>query len=135
MSTVEASGYILRIKHVDWLQQIFELKKYYSGILRKWRTGTPILFVMKTEVGDSFVAYGIVDKFEMLWEMSPEEEYYCKENGWRCAISFKPLIKFSDPLPLKETFLVNDERKGSFLHGITLTQEQVEAILEQTENS
>ena len=28
-------GYILRVKHEDWAQQVFELNKYYSGIIRR----------------------------------------------------------------------------------------------------
>jgi len=57
----------------------------------------------KTHVGDSFLGYGITDKGEMLWEMSAEEEHYCKENGWKVAITFKPRIKFKSPMPIKTT--------------------------------
>lgn len=124
-------GYILRVKHEDWAQQVFELNKYYSGIIRRWKKGSPILLAMKTEKGDSFVGYGITDKTEMLWEMTPEEEQYCKENNWRCAITFQPLIRFENPLPIKETFLANDDRKGRYLHGASLNETQVEILIEQ----
>ena len=133
MSLDDTPGYILRVSHDDWVQQIYEINKYYSGIMRHWRIGTPILLAKKTEVGDSFLGYGITDKVEMLWEMTPEEEHYCKENGWRCAITFKPLIRFQKPLPIKETFLATDKRKGSFLHGALLREDQVDTLLEQAE--
>jgi hypothetical protein len=38
---------------------------------------------MKAEGRDSFVGYGIVDKVEMLWEMTPEEEDYSRGHGWK----------------------------------------------------
>ena len=84
-------------------ETVFELKKYYSGIIRNWRIGTSILLAKTTHVGDSFLGYGITDKVEMLWEMSAEEEHYCKENGWKVAITFKPRIKFKSPMPIKTT--------------------------------
>ncbi len=126
-------GYILRVSHDDWVEQIFEIKKYYSGIIRNFRIGTPILFAKKTHVGDSFLGYGITQKVEMLWEMSPEEEHYCKENGWKVAISFKPLIKFENPLPIKMTPLKDDKRKGFFLHGALLSEDTVDSILDTAE--
>ena len=45
----DGSGYILRINSDEWAEQIFQLNKYYSGILRKWRNGTPILLARKAE--------------------------------------------------------------------------------------
>lgn len=35
--------------------------------------------------------------------MSAKEEHYCKENGWKVAITFKPRIKFKSPMPIKTT--------------------------------
>ena len=49
MHVEERPGYILRVSHDDWVEQIFELKKYYSGIIRNWRIGTPILLAKKTD--------------------------------------------------------------------------------------
>jgi len=133
MQVEENHGYILRVSHDDWVKQVFELKKYYSGIIRNWRVGTPILLAKKTQVGDSFLGYGITDKVEMLWEMSAEEEHYCKENGWKVAITFKPIIKFENPVPIKMTPLKGDKRKGMFLHGVILTEDTVDTILEIAE--
>jgi hypothetical protein len=134
MVSDENPGYILRVSTDDWVEQIFEIKKYYSGIMRNWKRGTPILLAKKTDVGDSFLGYGITDKVEMLWEMTPEEENYCRENNWRCALTLKPLIRFKNPYPMKGTFLADDPRKGSFLHGAMLMERQVDEILEQAED-
>lgn len=51
--------------------------------MRGWKRDTPILLAKKTDVGDSFIGYGVVGKVEMLWELSPEEAAYCRENNWR----------------------------------------------------
>ncbi len=134
MSGEEKHGYILRISTDSWHDQVYELKKYYPGIMRGWKQDTPILLAMKAEAGDSFIGYGIVDKVEMLWEMSPEEEAYCKENNWKCAITFKTLISYMKPYPIKESILADDPRKGSFLHGVRLTESQINTILEAAED-
>ncbi len=133
MSEDQNYGYILRISTDDWLDQVYELKKYYSGVMRGWRRESPILLAKKTDAGDSFIGYGIVGKVEMLWELPPEEEAYCKENNWKCALSFKALNRFERPYPISESVLAEDPRKGSFLHAARLTEEQVDAILDAAE--
>ena len=70
---------------------------------------------------------------QIVWEMTPEEEDYCKENGWRCALSFHPLTWFPNPIPLRNTFLAQDKRKGSFLHGALLSEAQVDELLDLAE--
>jgi hypothetical protein len=134
MDSDENSGYILRISTDDWKDQVFELKKYYSGVMRNWKRGTKILLAKKTEEGDSFLGYGVADKVEMLWEMNPEEEQYCKENKWKCALTFKPLVTFEKPFPLKHSIMSGDKRKGMFLHGAKLHEDSVDAILEAAED-
>jgi hypothetical protein len=133
MSEEQNYGYILRISTDSWRDQVFELKKYYSGVMRGWKRDTQILLAKKTEVGDSFIGYGVVGKVEMLWELSPEEEAYCRENNWRCALTFKALNGFERPYPIKESILAEDPRKGSFLHGARLTEDQVDEILDAAE--
>ena len=59
---------------------------------------------------------------------------YCRDNNWRCALSFKTLRKFSDPYPIQESIFAEDPRKGSFLHGARLTEEQVDTILEAADD-
>jgi hypothetical protein len=109
------------------------LKKYYSGVMRGWKRGTPIMLAKKTDVGDSFIGYGVVGKVELLWELPPEEEAYCRENNWKCALTFKALKRFEKPFPIKESILADDARKGSFLHGIRLSEDQVDEILDSAE--
>jgi hypothetical protein len=133
MSEGESYGYILRISTDSWLSQVYELKKYYSGVVRGWKRDTPILLAKKTEVGDSFIGYGVVGKVEMLWELLPEEEAYCRENNWKCALTFKALNRFEKPYPIKESILAEDARKGSYLHGARLKGEEVDEILDAAE--
>ena len=133
MSEEQNYGYILRLSTDSWRDQVFELKKYYSGVMRGWKRETPILLAKKTEAGDSFIGYGVVGKVEMLWELSPEEEAYCRENNWKCALTFKALNGFEKPYPIKESLLAEDTRKGAFLHGARLTEDQMDAILDAAE--
>ncbi len=95
--------------------------------------GPPILLAKKPQAGNSSPRYGITDKVEMLFEMSAEEEHNCKENGWKVAITFKPLIKFPNPIPIKMTPLKDDKRKEMFLHGAMLSEDTMNTILEITE--
>jgi len=132
MSETGKFGYILRIKNDEYRDQTFELKKYYTGMMRDYRRGQTILFMKKVKV-DSFIGFGIIDRVEMLWEMTPEEENYCRENKWRVGITFNPLVRFEHPLPKKISILKDDPRKGYFLHGARLTDDQVDTILEQAE--
>ena len=134
MSDEQNWGYILRVSTDDWVNQIYELKKYYSGVMRNWRRDSTILLAKKTQVGDSFIGYGVIGKVEMLWELTPEEETYCRENNWKCSLSFKAMEQYKNPYPIKQTFLAADPRKGAFLHGARLTEQQVEEILEKAED-
>jgi len=134
MSTDENYGYILRISKDDWEEQVYDIKKYYTAIMRGWRRGSTILLARKKEEGDSFIGYGVVGKVERLWELPPEEEAYCQENNWRCVVTFKSLNKFKKPFPIKESILSDDPRKGMFLHGARFTEEQIDAILEAAED-
>ena len=134
MSEDQNYGYILRLSTEDWRDQVYELKKYYSGVMRGWKRETPVLLAMKTDEGDSFIGYGVVGKVEHLWELSPEEEAYCRENNWKCALTFKALNRFERPYPIKESLLADDPRKGSFLHAARLTEDQVDALLDAAED-
>ena len=134
MSEDQNYGYILRLSTEDWRDQVYELKKYYSGVMRGWKRETPVLLAMKTDEGDSFIGYGVVGKVEHLWELSPEEDAYCRENNWKCALTFKALNRFERPYPIKESLLADDPRKGSFLHAARLTEDQVDALLDAAED-
>ncbi|MFP3950929.1 MAG: hypothetical protein ACLFVP_02125 [Candidatus Bathyarchaeia archaeon] len=126
-------GYILRISKDEWLSQVYDLRKYYSGVMRHWDKGTVILLVKKAEEGDSFIGYGVVDKVEKTAEMSPEEKDYCLRNNWRCALSFDELKRFPRPFPIKRSLLAEDPRKGSYLHGVKLSWKVINHILEDAD--
>jgi len=126
----ERRGYILRIIRDDWVEKVFRENRYYSGISRRWRRGDIILFAKKTEAGDSFIGYGVVEKIEEIWELPPEERRYAMEHGWRWALTLNPIFRFKKPIPI----LAEDPRRGSFLHGAMLTEEELDAILEAAED-
>jgi len=127
-------GYLLRLSKESWSEQVFTLGKYYAGIQRNWVRGTPILLAKKVEKkGDCIVGYGVVDKAEHLWEMVPEEETYAKEHGWRVGLTLRAATRFKTPLLIKNSILKEDKRKGAFLHGAKLTEDQIDALLEQAE--
>jgi len=125
-------GYVLRIAHEDLVNQVFSLGKYYSGIQRNFIRGTPLLFAAKSEGGDSVVGYGVVDKAEFLWEMTPEEEAYAREHGWKIALTLRGATRFKNPLLIKNSLLKDDKRKGAYLHGAKLSEGTIDALLEQT---
>jgi hypothetical protein len=126
-------GYVLRIAHEDLVNQVFSLGKYYSGIQRNFIRGTPLLFAAKTEDGDSIVGYGVIDNVEHLWEMTPADEEYAKEHGWKIALTLRAATRFKIPLLIKNSLLKDDKRKGAFLHGAKLTEETIDGLLEQAE--
>ncbi len=133
MKEEENYGYILRISEDKWVKQVFEIKKFYTAVRRKWHRGTNILLAKKTDIGDSFIGYGVVGKVEHLWELPPEEEAYCQENNWKIVISFKALTRFKNPYRIKDTFLAGDPRNGSLLHGARLSEQHTDDILEAAE--
>jgi len=126
-------GYVLRISYEDLVNQVFSLGKYYSGVIRDFKRGTPLLLVAKSEGGDSLVGYGVVDKIEYLWEMTPEEEAYAREHGWKIALTLRGATRFRTPLLIKNSLLKDDKRKGAYLHGAKLTEDTISALLEQAE--
>jgi len=126
-------GYVLRISHEDLVNQVFNLGKYYSGIQRNFIRGTPLLFAAKSKDGDSIVGYGVVDKVEFLWEMTPAEEEYAREHNWKIALTLRGATRFKNPLLIKNSLLKDDKRKGAYLHGAKLSEETIDALLEQAE--
>ena len=138
METQQASsadGYVLRISHEDLVNQVFSLGKYYSGVIRDFKRGTPLLFAAKTEGGDGFVGYGVVDKVEYLWEMIPADEEYAREHNWKNLLKLRGATKLKTPLLIKDSILKDDKRKGAYLHGAKLSEDTISALLEQAENA
>ncbi|MBE0511627.1 hypothetical protein IBX38_01085 [Candidatus Bathyarchaeota archaeon] len=126
-------GYILRISRDEWVKQVFDLKKYYVGVRRRWEPGLTIFFARKAEKGDSFLGFGLIENVQGLEELSEEERSECEKWGWKHALNFKNVLKFEPPLPIKETLIKEVGLRGSRLHGYRLTSEQVRSILSKAE--
>jgi hypothetical protein len=131
----EKAGYILRIATKQWVNQVFDTAMYYTGARRKWKPEQTILFVHKTSVGDSIVGYGVVENVYFLDELSDEEKRECERHGWREAIEFKYVKEFEKALPIKETVLKDINVHGKLLHGLPLSSEQINSVINQAEGS
>ena len=128
-------GYILRISRDEWVKQVFDRRKYYLGVRRRWEPGLTIFFARKAERGDSFLGYGLIESVQELGELSEEERSECEERGWKHALNFKNVVKFEPPLPIKETVMKDVGLWGNRLHGYRLTSEQVRSILSKAEQT
>jgi len=126
-------GYILRITKDEWVEQVFDLKRYYAGVRRRWEPGLTIFFARKAEKGDSFLGYGIIESVLKVEELSEKERAECKKHGWNRAINFKGIVKFDPPLPIKETVIKDVGVRGNRLHGFPLTLTQIQSILSKAE--
>ena len=123
--------HILRITRDDWIRQVFEVRKYYSGMIpiKGWKVGSTVVFLGKVGKMDSVIGWGIIEGIEKIDDMTVEEKTMCQENGWKYAVRFGDLERLSTPKPLKETPLVKWDVKGRFFNGRTLTDEELETIL------
>jgi len=128
-------GYILRIVRDEWVEQVFDLKKYYVGVRGRWEPGLTIFFARKAERGDSFLGYGVIENVQELEELSEEERSECEKWSWKHALNFKNVVKFEPPLPIKETVIKDTGLWGNRLHGYRLTSEQVQSILSKAEQT
>lgn len=131
---VEVDGYILRIAGKEWVEKVFDSAMYYTSSPRKWRKGQTVLFLAKTELGDAFVGYGVIENIYMKEELSEEEQRECEVWGWRKALEFKYVVRFGKPLALKETFLKDSRLRGKCFHGFPLKVEQLNALIGQAES-
>jgi hypothetical protein len=131
----EKAGYILRIATKQWVNQVFDTAMYYTSAIRKWKPEQTILFVHKTSVGDSIIGYGVIEDVYGLDELSEEERRECEKHGWKVAIGFKYVKEFEKTLPLRETALKDLSARGKFLHGLPLSSEQIESVINQAESS
>jgi hypothetical protein len=129
----KVEGYILRITTKEWVDQVFELAIYYTGLRRKWRPGQTIVFVHNTDVGDAVVGYGVIENVYARDELSDEEQRECEKHRWKKALDFKYVLKFDKPLPIKATVLKDSKIRGRFLHGLSLNRQELDSIIGQTE--
>ncbi|HVP27012.1 MAG TPA: hypothetical protein VMT26_05035 [Candidatus Bathyarchaeia archaeon] len=125
----EADGYILRIASKQWVEQVFNMAAYYTSLPRKWKKGQTILFMHKTNNGDSIIGYGIIETVYDKNELSNEEKSECKKYGWKKAIEFSYVIRFEKPLLVKETFLKDTKLRGRYFHGLRLNKQQLQTII------
>ncbi|MCK4313371.1 hypothetical protein KAW04_01265 [Candidatus Bathyarchaeota archaeon] len=130
----EEAGYILRIKTEKWVNQVFGMAIYYTGIRRRLKPGQTIVFIHKTGVGDAVIGYGVTGQIYERAELSEEEKSECEKHGWKKAIEFKYIMKFEKPLPIKETFLKDSKLRGRYFHGLKLNNEQLNSIISQAEH-
>jgi len=126
-------GLILRIATKEWVNQVFDYAIYYTSARRKMSAGQTVLFVHKTEFGDAFIGYGEVGNICTVEELSEVERSLCEKWGWKKAIEFKYVVRFEEPLPIKETFLKNLKVKGRTLHCFPLSEENLKQIIDEAE--
>ncbi|MFH2112576.1 MAG: hypothetical protein ABIJ47_15110, partial [Candidatus Bathyarchaeota archaeon] len=116
-------AYLVRVNSIEMLNQIKEIRRYYTGIKRNWIIGTPILFAKGEIVGDSIIGCGYISKIEEPWMLSRQEERYCIRNNFHTILSFNDIYWFKNPLPIKDTMLSADPRRGAYLHGYKMSEE------------
>jgi len=123
------NSFILRITKEEWFNQVFTIKKYYPGIGRRWEPGGIILLARKSGNKDSFVGYGVLEKFVERSQLPEKERTECEMIGWKGVLVFNELFRFEPPLPIKETVLSETKARGRCFHGFPLTQKQLNSVL------
>jgi len=127
----EPAGYVLRISGGEWVDQVFDMAIYYTNLNRKWEGGRTVLFLHKTDSGDAFIGYGVIERALERDDLSDEERRSCERGGWKRGIVFRYVRRFREPLLVKETFLKGSKLRGRLLHGLELGAEQLRSVLEQ----
>jgi len=115
------------------MRQVFEVGKYYSGMIsvKGWQIGSTVILLKKVGKTDSVIGYGTIDGIETLSDMSDNERVMCQKHGWKTAVRFSDLKRLEHPKPLKETAIGKWNVKGRLLHGRTLSNEEIKLILEE----
>jgi hypothetical protein len=128
----EIAGYVLRITSDYWVDHVFDMAIYYTNLRRNWKTDQTIIFIHKAESGDSVVGYGVIENASRQNEL-PEEERVESEK-WKIALVFRYVLRFEKPLPIKETFLREPRFRGRYAHGLSVSKEQIDSILNRAES-
>ena len=128
-ASVFPRSYILRITKEEWFRQVFTIKKYYPGVPRRWEEGGTFLLVRKADEGDSFVGYGVAEKFIHRDLLPTDIRQECEKMSWKGELVFRELYRFDPPVPIKDTILGGTGVRGRCFHGYPVTQEQVVSIL------
>jgi hypothetical protein len=128
---VEVAGYVLRITSNFWVDHVFGMAIYYTNLRRRWQAGQTIIFTHKTEYGDSVVGYGVIECACQQNELAEEDRV--EPEKWETALVFRYVLKFEKPLSIKETFLKEPKFRGRYAHGLGVTKEQIDSILNRAE--
>jgi len=131
---VRAEGYVLRIASKTWVDHVFDMAIYYTNLCRKWEAGQAAIFVHKVEHGDAIIGYGIVESAGERERLPEEEKGKHLEHDWKKAITFKYVVRFNRPLPVRETFLGDPKYRGRYCHGLELSRRQVDTLISQAES-
>jgi len=129
----EDPAYILRITKEEWVKQVYEKKRYYAGVRRRWRPGQRVLFVHKTEEGDAFIGSAVIDAVLGLEEMSDEDRRLCEQQGWSKLLLLRNLRRFKEALRVRETPLAKRRLPPRALHGMPVTPALLRSILGRLE--
>jgi hypothetical protein len=127
----KAVGYVLRITSNFWVDHVFDMAIYYTNLRRSWQAGQTIIFTHRTGSGDSVVGYGVIERACQQNELAEEERV--EPEKWKTALVFRYVLKFRKPLSIKETFLKEPKFRGRYAHGLGVTKEQVDSILNRAE--
>jgi tRNA uridine 5-carbamoylmethylation protein Kti12 len=128
---LEVAGYVLRITSNSWVDHVFDMAIYYTNLRRKWQAGQTIIFIHRTESGDSVVGYGVIERACQQDEL-PEGDRMEPEK-WKTALVFRYVLRFEKPLSVKETFLNEPKFRGRYAHGLGVSKEQMDSILDRAE--
>jgi len=128
-ASVFPRSFVLRITKEEWFKQVFTIKKYYPGVPRHWEEGGTFLFVRKADEGDSFVGYGVLEKFTHRDLLPIDKRQECEKMGWKGELVFQELYRFEPPVPIRDTVLGGTDARGKCFHGYPVTHEQVASIL------
>ena len=129
----QQSGSILRIATNELVDLVFEMAIYYTNMNRKWSSGHMIVFVHKTKLGDAFVGYGSIERALEKDALSQEEQTECFRGGWKRAIEFRYVKRFAKPLLIKDTFFKTSKLRGRYFHGLRLSEQQLEDLLQYSD--
>ena len=128
---VDLKHHILRISRDEWIRQVYDVGKYYSGMIgvKGWQIGSTVVFLKKVGKKDSVIGHGSIAGIETIDDMSEEEKKMCQENGWKSAVRFADLKKLEPAKPINETAIGKWGARGQYLHGRALSNEELETIL------
>lgn len=107
-------SFVLRIRDGQE-RQLRVRRELYVGIRREWSPGSKIIFVKKSNAGDSIIGVGVMEKLVELGAMDGGEKKTCLENNWYGKIVFSQVARFQPPVLVRDTDLAS--LQPALLHG------------------